>query len=158
MAQVPLVAQTPRRSGALLEHFARRIRMRAETVLAPFGLRPRHLIALTVLRTRGSSTQQSLAQILEMDGTNVVGLLNDLEASGLIERRRSPEDRRRHVVELTERGTQELARAEAALAAVEDEVFAALDQEQREQLYSLLFQAASGMVDPGICAEETPGC
>ena len=132
--------------------------MRAETVLAPLGLRPRHLVALTVLRTRGSSTQQSLAQILEMDGTNVVGLLNDLEASELIERRRSPEDRRRHVVVLTERGTQALDRAEAALAAVEDEVFAALDQEQREQLYNLLFQAASGMVDPGMCAEEPPSC
>jgi len=158
MAQPPLAAQTPRRSGALLEHFARRIRMRAETVLAPFGLRPRHLIALTVLRTRGSSTQQSLAQILEMDGTNVVGLLNDLEASGLVERRRSPEDRRRHVVVLTERGTDELARAEAALAGVEDEVFAALDREQREQLYGLLFQAASGTTGSGMCAGETPAC
>ncbi|MCG3757246.1 MULTISPECIES: MarR family winged helix-turn-helix transcriptional regulator [Amycolatopsis] len=156
MAPLPLVAQAPRRSGALLEHFARRIRLRAESVLAPFGLRPRHLIALTVLQTRGSSTQQSLAQILEMDSTNVVGLLNDLEADQLIERRRSPEDRRRHVVVLTDRGAKELARAEAALAAVEDEVFAALDPDQREQLYNLLLQAASGTVDSSSCTEEPP--
>lgn len=39
-----------------------------------------------------------------MDGTNVVGLLNDLEKERLIERRRSTEDRRRHVVELTDAG------------------------------------------------------
>jgi DNA-binding MarR family transcriptional regulator len=78
------------------------MRLRSEAVLAPLGLRARHLMALAVLRDGGGSTQQALAAILEMDGTNIVGLLNDLEAEDLIERRRSPEDRRRHMVELTE--------------------------------------------------------
>ena len=44
------------------------------------GLRPRHLVALTVLRGRGGITQQALVATLEMDGTNIVGLLNELEA------------------------------------------------------------------------------
>jgi DNA-binding MarR family transcriptional regulator len=79
-----------------------------------------------------------------MDGTNVVGLLNELEAEKLIERRRSPEDRRRHVVELTDAGAQQLAKAERALAAVEDEVLGALDENQRETLHTLLLQAARG--------------
>jgi DNA-binding MarR family transcriptional regulator len=70
-----------------------------ESVLAPFGLRQCHLVALTVLRARGGSTQQALSSTLMMDGTNVVGLLNDLEAEQLIERRRSPQDRC-HVVDL----------------------------------------------------------
>jgi MarR family transcriptional regulator, lower aerobic nicotinate degradation pathway regulator len=47
-------------------------------------------VALTVLRDGGGSTQQALAATLEMDGTNIVGLLNDLEAKNLIERRRPP--------------------------------------------------------------------
>jgi DNA-binding MarR family transcriptional regulator len=79
-----------------------------------------------------------------MDGTNIVGLLNELEARKLIERRRSPEDRRRHLVELTDAGAEQLATAERALSAVEDEVLGALDQSQRETLYSLLQQAAAG--------------
>src|ERR1700694_4985070 len=100
----PEVTQTAPHSGALLDHLARRMRLRSEAVLAPLGLRPRHLVALTVLRDGGGSTQQALAATLEMDGTNIVGLLNDLETRNLIERRRSPEDRRRHMVELTEAG------------------------------------------------------
>ena len=79
-----------------------------------------------------------------MDGTNIVGLLNELEAEDLIERRRSPEDRRRHVVVLTEAGAKRLAEAERALAAVENEVLEALDDSQREVLYNLLLQAARG--------------
>jgi MarR family transcriptional regulator, lower aerobic nicotinate degradation pathway regulator len=103
-------------------------------------------VALTVLRDRGGSTQQALAATLAMDGTNIVGLLNKLEADNLIERRRSPEDRRRHLVEITDAGARQLAKAELALSAVEDEVLGALDHTQRETLYDLLQQAAAGTV------------
>src|ERR1700730_8485625 len=138
MTSQPVDGQPVHRSGALLDHLARRMRLRAESVLAPLGLRPRHLVALTVLRGRDAITQQALSGTLEMDGTNVVGLLNELETRKLIERRRSPEDRRRHVVELTDAGAKQLAEVEVALSAVEDEVLAALDESQRETLYNLL--------------------
>jgi DNA-binding MarR family transcriptional regulator len=144
MSSLPVINQPVHRAGALLDHLARRMRLRTEAVLAPLGLRPRHLVALTVLRARGGSTQQALAATLEMDGTNIVGLLNELEAAKLIERRRSPEDRRRHVVELTDAGAKQLAKVEVALAAVDEEVLGALDESQRETLYSLLLQAARG--------------
>jgi MarR family transcriptional regulator, lower aerobic nicotinate degradation pathway regulator len=144
MAQLPVASQPAHHPGALLDHLARRIRLRAQAALAPLGLRPRHLLALTVLRDRGGSTQQALAATLEMDGTNIVGLLNELEAGNLIERRRSPEDRRRHLVELTAAGAEQLAKAECTLSAVEDEVLGALDETQRETLYNLLQQAAAG--------------
>jgi MarR family transcriptional regulator, lower aerobic nicotinate degradation pathway regulator len=144
MTRLPVANQPAHHPGALLHHLARRMRLRTEAVLAPIGLRPRHLVALTVLRERGGSTQQALAATLEMDGTNIVGLLNELEAKQLIERRRSPEDRRRHLVELTDTGAEQLAKAEFALSAVEDEVLGALDDSQRETLYNLLQQAAAG--------------
>ena len=144
MTSQPAASQPAHRSGALLDHLARRMRLRAESVLAPLRLRPRHLVALTVLRGRDGITQQALSITLEMDGTNIVGLLNELEAEDLIERRRSPEDRRRHVVVLTEAGAKRLAEAECALAAVDNEVLGALDDTQREALYNLLQQAARG--------------
>jgi DNA-binding MarR family transcriptional regulator len=144
MAVQPEVTQTAHHSGALLDHLARRMRLRSEAVLAPLGLRPRHMVALTVLRDGGGSTQQALAATLEMDGTNIVGLLNDLEAKNLIERRRSPEDRRRHTVELTEAGATQLSKVEFALLSAEDEVLGALSETQRETLYNLLQQAARG--------------
>ncbi|WP_432869650.1 MarR family winged helix-turn-helix transcriptional regulator [Microbispora rosea] len=157
MTSPPAVEQPVHRCGALLEYLARRLRLRSESVLAPLGLRPRHLVALTVLRARGGSTQQALASTLEMDGTNVVGLLNDLEAEKLIERRRSPEDRRRHIVELTEAGVERLASAECALAAVEDEVLGVLGHDQRETLYGLLQQVATGGVEAACVEADTGG-
>jgi DNA-binding MarR family transcriptional regulator len=120
--------------------------VRNESALAPLGLRPRHLVALTVLRDHGSPTQQALASALRTDRTNLIGLLNELEGMGLILRRRSSEDRRRHIVELTDEGAERLAQAEAALTAAEDEVLSALDAEQREMLYLLLQQATTSQV------------
>jgi DNA-binding MarR family transcriptional regulator len=144
MASQPVASQPEHRSGPLMDHLARRMRLRAESVLAPLGLRPRHLVALTVLRGREGITQQALAVTLEMDGTNIVVLLNELEAEGLIERRRCPDDRRRHVVVLTGAGASRLREAECALAAVDNEVLGALDDTQREVLYNLLLQAVAG--------------
>jgi len=40
----------------------------------------------------------------------------------LIERRRSPQDRRRHLVQLTDAGASKLTKAECVLSTVEDEV------------------------------------
>jgi DNA-binding MarR family transcriptional regulator len=140
---VPVVNPPTHRTAALLDYLARRMRLRAESALAPLGLRSRHLVALTVLREGGGSTQQALSTTLQIDRTNLVGLLNDLEADKLIERRRSSEDRRRHIVELTTTGANLLTKVETALTAVEDEVLGGLDPEQRETLYSLLQQATS---------------
>ena len=152
---------TRHRSSALLDHLARLMRLRAESALAPLGLRPRHLVTLTVLRDHGSPTQQALAAALQTDRTNLIGLLNELETDGLVLRRRSTEDRRRHFVELTDAGSERLAEAEAALAAVEDEVLGALDIEQREVLYQLLAQATTSQaVDcAAAVAQDLPaGC
>jgi len=153
MTSLPIVNQPVRGSAALLDQLARRVRLRSESVLAPLGLRPRHLIALTVLRDQESSTQQALSRTLEMDGTNVVGLLNDLEADDLVVRRRSPEDRRRHIVELTAKGRKRLAKAELRLATVEDDVLKSLDHDQRATLHHLLSLAAGGALTCADAAE-----
>ena len=146
-----------RAAAPLLDHLARLTRTRAETALFPLGLRPRHLVALTVLRDHGAMTQQAYASALHMDRTNLVGLLNELEGQGLVARTRSAEDRRRHVVDLTEAGRARLGQAEGALAQV-DEVLGALDHEQRVALYELLQRATSGhVVDCGAVAAP-PDC
>jgi DNA-binding MarR family transcriptional regulator len=117
------------------------MRAAGETGLASVGLRPRHLLAMTVLRDRIETSQADLAGTLQLDRTNLVGLLNELENEGLIERRRSPEDRRRHTVVLTDEGRERLARAEFVLAAAEDIVLAELTPKQRDALWELLAKA-----------------
>jgi DNA-binding MarR family transcriptional regulator len=145
VAELPVVEQPSHRCGALLDFLARRMRTVGVQTLEPFGMRPRHLLALTVLRDHGASGQQHLAEVLDIDRTNLVLLLNELEREQLVERRRSEEDRRRHVVELTTAGRELLARAEMALGATEEIVLGALDRQEREALYKLLARAVDGL-------------
>ena len=72
--------------------------------LEPYGVRPRHVAALIELRDRGQLTQQSLCGQLHLDPTNLVTILNELEERGYATRRRDPEDRRRHLVEVSKKG------------------------------------------------------
>jgi DNA-binding MarR family transcriptional regulator len=106
--------------------------------LEPFGIRPRQAAALMELRDRGELTQQSLCGLLHLDPTNLVAILNELEQRGYATRRRDPEDRRRHLVEISKRGLAVLQKASAAMDGVEDELLDGLDRTQRKQLEGLL--------------------
>jgi DNA-binding MarR family transcriptional regulator len=142
----------------LLEHLARVGRRAFETTLEPGDLRSRHLIALKLLSEDGPSSQQSLADSLSLDPSNVVGLLNELEERELITRRRNPADRRRHIVELSPRGEDELGLAYAQLHNVEDKVFHALSTDERATLHDLLVRAVGVTSPPCNLADEPPPC
>ncbi|MGD9572797.1 MAG: MarR family winged helix-turn-helix transcriptional regulator [Thermoleophilia bacterium] len=130
---------------ALLMHLARVTGRETDAALAGVdGLRPRHLVGLRLLRDHGPLAQAALGEALRLDPSNVVGLLNDLEARGLVARRRDPADRRRHIVELSDEGRATLARAEAGLASVEEGVLRGLTAEERCTLHDLLLRAAGG--------------
>jgi DNA-binding MarR family transcriptional regulator len=85
--------------------------------------------------------QQDLGESLYMDPNNLVLLLNDLEAHRWIERRRDPDDRRRHIVGVTTEGKRAIERAERSMESIEDEVLAGLDDKDREDLRRLLSKA-----------------
>src|SRR5436305_15328800 len=72
--------------------------------LEPFGIRPRDVAALIELRARGELTQQALCGQLHLDPTNLVAILNELEQRGYATRRRDPQDRRRHLVDVATKG------------------------------------------------------
>jgi DNA-binding MarR family transcriptional regulator len=112
-----------------------------EQAVAPAGLRPRELLALQHLRERGPSAQQALAELIGVDATNLVGVLNSLEDGGLIDRRRDRADRRRAIIALSARGGQLLADLDRALLRVDDEILAPLTPAERETLGALLAKA-----------------
>src|SRR3954466_10599164 len=106
--------------------------------LEPFGIRPRHVAALIELRDRGEVTQQSLCGQLHLDPTNLVAILNELEQRGFATRRRDPEDRRRHLVEVSNKGIAVLEKVSEVMDGVEEDLLDGLDPDEREQLDALL--------------------
>ena len=171
MDDLPIVRPAEHLSAPLLVHLARRMQTEAEVELTESGLRARHVIALTLLRDLGEQNQSDLAATLGMDPTNVVALLNELEADDLVRRLRSPQDRRRHTVSLTAAGSARLIEIEHLLIGVEQRVLEPLSPQEQQTLYALLSRATEGPTcgealdttlvcteDAGVHGGVTPGC
>ncbi len=138
----------------LIEYLARVARRAYDTCQEPGCLRPRHLIALSLLHDSGPLSQQALGEALSLDPSNVVGLLNELEERGLIVRQRDPADRRRHIVSLSAAGASELAASGDRSADIEDDMLAALSPAERTMLRDFLDRVAGSpaLTGKGACA------
>ena len=105
------------------------------------GFRPPCLGVMAVVSKLAPVSQRAISDHLGLDASDVVGVLDILEKAGMVERRRDPDDRRRHAVVLTEAGEQASRRLVALRSQVEDRVLAGLEPEERAQLADLLDRA-----------------
>lgn len=111
---------------------------RLRDALTAHDLKPRQFQILDLLADRGPVGQRELGETMAIDHSILVTMLNPLEAAGLINRKRSGTDRRRHVVTITPAGQRRLTRAAQAQREAEDALFAGLTEQQRDQLRDLL--------------------
>ncbi|HST24363.1 MAG TPA: MarR family winged helix-turn-helix transcriptional regulator [Gaiellaceae bacterium] len=102
------------------------------------GLHPYHYAVLAVLDEGSRETQGQIADALGYDRGQLVGLLDELEERGLIERKRDPSDRRRQSVRMTADGKRTLTQLRSLNAELEDGFLGNLDDSQRAQLHELL--------------------
>ncbi|MFE6711514.1 MarR family winged helix-turn-helix transcriptional regulator [Streptomyces sp. NPDC057695] len=125
------------RLGFLLSFRGELTGARIRAALGVAGLPPRNAMTLMQLAA-GPMSQRELAAAMEVDPSQLVAILNELESEGLAERRRDPADRRRHIVEITEAGSAALDRVDAAVGAAERELFGDLTEAERVLLRGLL--------------------
>lgn len=134
------LGETPAREavGFLLAMAAHRFRDALERALVPRNLQVKHFGILATLHHLGPMPQQRLVDSVCIDRSTMVGLVDELEAAGLVERRPDPADRRAHRVHLTDRGSMAFAEAEGDARRIEDELLAVLDARERAELRRLL--------------------
>jgi MarR family transcriptional regulator, lower aerobic nicotinate degradation pathway regulator len=147
------LADTPRRPGPpkellssasfLLKRVGFAVKERMMDALEETGLSSYHHAILALLAEDPRETQAMIADALGFDRSHLVGVLDELEERGLIERRRDPDDRRRHLVSLTPAGTEALTQLRAVAKRVDDEFFEPLDAAERKTLTALLARLAS---------------
>ena len=104
------------------------------------GLHPYHHAILVVLDEGSLASQGAIADTLGYDKGQLVGLLDELEDAGLVERRRDPDDRRRQLVRMTARGRKTLERLRRLSNQLETEFLATLSDEERTHLHTLLLR------------------
>jgi DNA-binding MarR family transcriptional regulator len=127
----------------LLKRLGWQVKDRVHDGFEAAGASPFHYTVLAVLDEGARETQATIADALGYDRSYLVGLLDELEERSLIERRRDPADRRRHLVKLTPAGKKVLERLRALHAQIDDEFFAPLSAEERATLHSLLHRLAA---------------
>jgi DNA-binding MarR family transcriptional regulator len=140
------------KSGFVLVRLAMGFKARALEELDKAGYGPHQYSVLAMLDEQPRKVQASIADALGVDPSQLVGILDALAERGLIVRERDPDDRRRHVVSLTTKGRNQMARLRKMIDQLEDDWFTPLRPAERKTFHETLLRLASyhepAYVDP----------
>jgi DNA-binding MarR family transcriptional regulator len=123
-----------------------RLRLAQQAVFRDFGdsvsdLPPGRVGILLIIDANPGVTQTRLAQAVGLDRSTLVGVLDALEARGLVERRRG-KDRRTNGLLLTRAGRARVTELKRRIRVHERRVAARLTAEEKTQLLALLSKLA----------------
>jgi DNA-binding MarR family transcriptional regulator len=123
----------------------------------PAGAQPRDFSLLVALVTSGPISQQQLAERMRVNRTLVVGIVDELERRGWVERRRDADDRRSYRLHVTPAGEAAVAEMEPRIQEASRTMAARLTAAERERLNALLrgLIAESGRMIPPRLADLT---
>jgi DNA-binding MarR family transcriptional regulator len=106
--------------------------------LAGIDLTPVQFAALSAIDAHPDIDQATLAGLIAYDRVTIGGVVDRLEAKGLVTRRISQQDRRARSVRLTEIGAQTLTIARPLVLAFQDDILTGLTPDERAQLMALI--------------------
>jgi len=142
------------RIGFLLARAHLVAREKADRALVEVGLSMKGFAALATLVSDGAISQQRLSQRIRMDPATMVDVIDALERSGHIVRRRNPKDRREYSLQPTAKGRALLTRAQRAIVAAERDTVRGLDPIEEKVLLELLGRIADPGRAEGLATDE----
>jgi DNA-binding MarR family transcriptional regulator len=132
--------------GAALHALSRAHRTTLATLLAPHGLHAgQDLLLLAIWETAGLR-QSELADQLGVEPPTITRMLQRLERSGMIERRRDPHDARVVHVHATPRSRLLESSVRRAWTSIDELVIAQLGEREASELRRLAVAAAAAIV------------
>lgn len=131
---LPLPADLLSSPSFQLERLRRRTREFVESALLEHGFNLREYWVLTCLVDGDAASQAALGEILGVDRSDMVRLVDSLEDRQLAKRVKDPADRRRQIISITKKGTKAYNNLRPLVTAAEDR---ALDESTSKQLKHL---------------------
>ena len=115
-------------------------------VLQAHGLSMWGYVVLSALDGQPVRTQAALAELIGADKSRIIGVLDELEAAGLLRRARDPADRRARLVDVTEEGRQRRRAIQVDIQRGEERLLGQLSAADRAAFLRAL---ATLSADPG---------
>ena len=126
--------------GRLLASTAKAVSRAFGEALAVEGGSEHVWLILLALKTRENANQRALAAAVGIQGATLTHHLNAMEDGGLVTRRRDPQNRRVHVVELTAAGEATFHRMRSAAVAFDKRLRGNLPDDELERVAAVLDQ------------------
>ncbi|REH39297.1 DNA-binding MarR family transcriptional regulator [Kutzneria buriramensis] len=113
-------------------------------VLRAHGLSMWGYVVLNALDGEPVRTQTALAEFIGADKSRIIGVLDELEDNGLLDRTRDPADRRARFVAITDEGRSKRRAVQADIQRTEDDLLAKLPPADREAFLRALATLSGG--------------
>ncbi len=134
----PLPSGLMGRYEFLMNRPAQRIREMTEKTLEPLKIVPKQYGILASIQSDGPLSQRAIGDMLKIDRTTMVLLVDALEAKGFVVRKDHPEDRRYYSLHLTSSGKELFKKAHKLVAQAEEDFLQPLSRTEREDLRKFL--------------------
>lgn len=155
----------PSRSSApdletLPGHYIRRLQQIAVAIFLQeteaYGVTPVQYAGLQAVRKAPGIDQRTLARSIGLDTSTIAGVIDRLEARGLMVRSPSPDDRRVRLLGITDEGSALLEEIEPAMQRAQERILEPLPKQERAEFMRMLQTLVSANNDMSRAPSENP--
>jgi DNA-binding MarR family transcriptional regulator len=119
------------------------------------GVTPVQYAALQAVQNAPGLDQRTLARAIGFDTSTIAGVIDRLEARGLMQRNASAQDRRVRLLTLTDAGRQMVADVVPAMQRAQARILAPLPEAERGEFMRLLGALVAGHDDSSAIAPDS---